>query len=287
MQYSSRPKANKGIEATPSHSHFHGKTINTNTVAGFFLSETSYLPSQKVSSHSHERASFCLALQGGFTEDCSSGTRSCSASTLIFRPPAETHRNHFQNTSGRCFNIEIEPHWMQHVSEFAALPDVSRDFNGGSLPSLALRVYQEFRRMDEVSTLMIEGLALEMVAQVSRAQKRPTTRAPHWLNQAREFLHENFRDGWTLAAVAEAVGVHPVHLARVFRHNYHCSVGEYILKLRLEFCCRQLLTTEVSLAQLSLEAGFSHQSHFSAAFKRATGLTPTEYRAALRPFGKT
>lgn len=281
MQYSSS-EPNKSIALTLAHDPFQGKTIKSNTVAGLVLSETSYLPSQKVSPHSHERAGFCLALRGGFTEDYGKGRRSCRASTLIFRPPAEVHRNHFQNSPGRCFNIEIEPRWMKRVNEFTAMPDVSRDYDGGLLPSLALRLYQEFRRMDEVSLLVIEGLALEMLAQLSRAAKGTSRGVPPWLVQAREVVHEHFAEGWTLAKVAEAVDVHPVHLARVFRQHYHCTVGDYVRKLRIEFACREMLSSDAPLAQISLDAGFSHQSHFSATFKRLTGTTPAEYRLLFR-----
>ena len=274
--------ANENLELPRSHDPFHGKIVKSKTVAGLVLSESSYLPSQRLSPHSHERAGFCLALRGGFTEDYGKGRRSCRASTLIFRPPAEVHRNHFQNSPGRCFNIELEARWMKRVNEFTTVPDVSRDYNGGLLPSLALRLYQEFRRMDEVSMLVIEGLALEMLAQLSRAVKGTSRRVPPWLFQAREVVHDHFAEGWTLAKVAEAVDVHPVHLARAFRQHYHCTVGDYLRRLRIEFACREMLSSDAPLAQISLAAGFAHQSHFSATFKRLTGTTPAEYRVLFR-----
>lgn len=273
---------------TSANTRFLGTTIRQDVVAGFTLSETSYSPGQVLRSHSHERASFCLVLHGGFTETYRERIRICYPPTLIFRPPAEVHLNQFESIGGRCFNIEVGPHWLEHADEYARMPEVSDDFDRGLLPSLALRLYREFRMIDEVAPLVIEGLALEMLGEVSRATNRSRDSAiPGWLIRARDFLHENFANPCTLSLVAETVRVHPVHLARVFRQHYHSSVGEYIRKLRVEFACRRLVESSASLCQISLESGFAHQSHFSTTFKRLTRITPAAYRATFRCANET
>src|SRR5262249_21772677 len=78
----------------------------------------------------------------------------------------------------------------------------------------------------------------------------------------------------THEAVAAAVGIHPVHLARVFRYHFGATLGDYVRRLRVEFAARQLITTEETLAGIALAAGFSDQSHFTRTFKRQTGMTP-------------
>jgi len=52
----------------------------------------------------------------------------------------------------------------------------------------------EFRETDEFSPLAIEGLALELVAEVLRSIKRELQRAPAWLERAREMLHAQFAE---------------------------------------------------------------------------------------------
>src|SRR5687768_13400855 len=106
------------MELKLSHGHFYGQTLKSRTVAGFALIETTYTPGLKLSRRSHERPCFCLVLQGNFTEAYGRRTRDCKPSTLIFRPPDEAHLNNFRNAGGRCFNIEIEPPWMERVSEY-------------------------------------------------------------------------------------------------------------------------------------------------------------------------
>jgi AraC family transcriptional regulator len=95
-------------------------------------------------------------------------------------------------------------------------------------------------------------------------------------------IHERFTENLTLEQIASEVGVHPVHLASVFRQKYHCTVGEYIRELRIEYACREITKGEKPLVTIALEAGFANQGHFSGNFKRLTGFTPTSYRNSFR-----
>jgi AraC family transcriptional regulator len=81
-----------------------------------------------------------------------------------------------------------------------------------------------------------------------------------------------------MAEVAAAAGVHPVHLARVFRKQFGMTVGEYQRRLRLAWAGKELLRGDTDLATLALEAGFADQSHFTRAFRWMTGMTPGELR---------
>ena len=124
---------------------------------------------------------------------------------------------------------------------------------------------------------------LELLAKTCRHQKQNSEpRLPLWLRQARDFLHDRFSESLTLNVVAQAVGVHPVHLAREFRRHYHCTVGGYVRNLRIECARSELVTSETPLADIALAAGYSDQSHFTTAFKRQTGLSPAEFRRIFR-----
>jgi AraC family transcriptional regulator len=79
------------------------------------------------------------------------------------------------------------------------------------------------------------------------------------------------------------VGVHPDHLVHAFRRQYHCTVGEYVRQLRIEFACRQITSSDMPLAEIAVEAGFADQSHFTKTFKRLVGMTPSEFQRHSRP----
>jgi AraC family transcriptional regulator len=147
-----------------------------------------------------------------------------------------------------------------------------------------MRIYNEFRLMDEVSPLAIEGLMLEFVAALAREQTSCAKgKPPRWLQQTKEILDANFQERISLAGVAGAVDIHPVQLARSFRKFFCCTPGEYVRRLRIDFACRELSASTKPVVEIALAAGFAHQAHFSRVFKAQTGFTPKEFRALHRP----
>jgi AraC family transcriptional regulator len=99
-------------------------------------------------------------------------------------------------------------------------------------------------------------------------------------------LHDEPPAALRVAALAQAVDVHPAHLARTFRERFGLSIGAYARRRRLEWAAARLArsdgSADLSLAALAAEAGFADQSHFTRAFKRWAGLTPDRYRQRSR-----
>ncbi|MBC7808038.1 MAG: helix-turn-helix transcriptional regulator [Akkermansiaceae bacterium] len=83
----------------------------------------------------------------------------------------------------------------------------------------------------------------------------------------------------TLTQLAEMAGVHPSHLLRAFRQQYHLTPGEFVRRLRIEEACRRLRSGQSTpLSVLALDLGFSDQSHFIRIFRSIVGVTPGAYR---------
>jgi len=249
-------------------------------VAGFMLTKTAYSPNFKTPIHSHERACFCLVLRGSYVESYGKTELDCKPASLLFRPPGESHSDHFHNAGSDCFLIEVESGWLDCLRERAATFVNPTTTQAGSAVWLARRVYEEFRRLDEVSPLTVQGLTLAIAAELAREPINVAANTPpRWLQQVKEILHAHFSGNLTLLCIAEMVDVHPVYLAAAFRKCYRCTVGDYVRRLRVEYACRELLNSDVPLVEIALSAGFSSQSHFSRTFKQLTGMPPTQYRA--------
>ena len=262
--------------------YFHGNIIKRFSTAELKLSETTYDSALRLAPHSHDAAYFCFVLQGNFTESYERSSRCCRRSTLVFHPAGETHSDSFE-TDARCFNIQMNSQWFDRVRQNSSLIESPADFYDEKLSNLALRLYREFQEFDDFSSLTIEGLTLELIAETSRRSTRKSEpNPPLWLRRAREILDERFDESLTLVALSESVGVHPVHLAREFRRFYRLTVGEYVRRRRIEVACRQISVTDFPLIEIALAAGFFDQSHFARTFKKFTGMTPSEYRAAFR-----
>ena len=272
---------------------YYGEKRKSLSLEGLVLVETVFPPNLVIPTHTHENAFFCLVVRGSSTETSDTRTRTCDASVLKFHPAGEAHGDVWHDSGGECFTLELDALSRDRLSGHGITLEQPADFQGGLPLFLALRLYDELRHIDDVSPVAIEGLALELVAASVRGRSTVLIRnAPSWLEQARELLHQTFADALSLPAIAAAVGVHPAHLARSFRQYHRCSVGDYVRKLRVEFARREIVSSDRTLAEIALAAGFADQSHFTKTFKRLTGMTPSRYettfaRAADRPTGRS
>ena len=257
----------------------NGQMIDQRSIGGFHLTEKTYLPGARFPMHTHEHACLCLVTKGGYTEVYRDRRIECKPSQVNYRPPEEMHADHIGTSDVRCFIIEPSGAWLGNFQKIAGVngPEV---FGRKPLLWLALRVRSEFRQPDEFTPIAVEGLMLEIAAQIARGRKaRPEQRAPRWLHTVRDMLHERFADNIALDAMAEYVGVHPVYLATTFRKYFDSSIGDYVRRIRIEYASGRLVETDDPIAEIALDAGFAHQPHFTRTFKRFTGFTPAEYRA--------
>jgi AraC family transcriptional regulator len=248
---------------------------------GLRFSESVYAPGAVLSRHTHLHPYFCILLDGGYRETCRRGVRECRAATTLLHPPGEVHEDQFLGAGGRIFRFEITDNGS-HLLPAARLRDAP-DLRGGKVRCLAARLYRESRSPDHFSPLAAEAVALEIIGEATRSDsRRDTAGTPGWLTHATELLHETLPDGLTVARIAEVVGVHPVHLARVFRRRYGCSIGEYARNWRVEVASSELATTAKPVAEVAAIAGFADQSHLCRTFKAVSGLTPNQFRAVFR-----
>ena len=267
------------MSVNPSNSRHSATVLRKQSVGSFILTEKVYAPRMNLPKHMHEQACFSLVMQGSFEQRYGAKSRTCEPLTVLFMPADEIHSDHFKSEGSRCFHFEVAQNWLADLGPVSATLQRSIEFKNGIISRLVMNLYREFKLMDAFTPLAIEGLTLEMFAAVSRRQLAAGGRNPGWLRTVVELLHSRFSETLTLMALADEAGVHPAHLAREFRRHYGCTVGDYILKLRMESACRSLATSTAPLSEIALANGFADQSHFSRSFKRFTGMTPAVYRS--------
>jgi AraC family transcriptional regulator len=202
---------------------------------------------------------------------------------LQVAPAGQVHSIQYGRDGARSLNIEIESERTEIAPSLMAAASRADRGRDARVSGIAIQLYQEFQNLDSFSGLAIEGLVLEVLARAAQCSATGSRgRAPIWLGRARDLVHEHFNESLSLTFIAETIGVHPVYLARAFRRHYHCTIGEYTRRLRIDFASRELITSDTPLVEIGLAAGFCAQSHFSFAFKHHTGLSPGQYRSAFR-----
>ena len=255
-------------------------------VDGLLVTWVRFPPLAKLPLHTHERATVAVILNGSFDGLMRHASHPCPASTCITEPPGEPHGNLFERTGADVLTVQPDPGRLDLLEPFAGVLGEVNHMRDLGVASVARRAASELRMPDSVAPFAVEGLVLELLALAARLRSTDAfgaeRRSPRWLSQARALLHDQYREHLRLTEVAEAVGVHPVHLARVFRLNYGTPVGAYVRGLRLTWAAGRLTDSEDAIALIAHEAGFFDQSHFTRTFRRHFGLTPQAYRRAVR-----
>ena len=102
---------------------------------------------------------------------------------------------------------------------------------------------------------------------------------PRWrMQRVDAYIGQHLGDRISLAAVAAAAGLSPMHFAARFRLATGQRPHHYILRARIEHAKALLASSERSVVQVAGDAGFRTQAHFTTIFKRLTGATPCAWR---------
>jgi AraC family transcriptional regulator len=231
--------------------------------------------------HDHDTGCLVFILKGAIQGDWRRQSVLTTPSTLTFLPAGELHANRFHDIV-ETFDVVLSSAWIERIRQYSPVIDAPATYPNGPLAWVAMRLYREFLRRDDLTPLMLEGLTLELITLMGRcdATEAVEREAPRWLKQARDFLHAHVNEGLSLGVIAAAVGTHPSHLTRAFKQHYHCTVGDYVRRQRVEYARHRLSTSDIPLAQIAREAGFSDQAHFSRIFKNLTGMTPSQFQKA-------
>lgn len=258
----------------------YGSVFCKCSVPSAYLSESVYQKSVCLPEHSHELGFFTLILDGGYSEEVRKRDVVYSPQTVLWRQADKAHKDKIEADSSRFFFVEIEKACSEKMLQFGNVPESLAERNG-PLTALASRLRTEIFRGPDHSPLIAEGIILEMLGMLLRCGTTLDRSPPKWLTRVIDRLNDEFAEGLTNELLAAEAGVHPVHLAAVFRRFYHQTVGEYVQQLRIRHASTCLRESELPLTQIAYECGFADQSHFTRVFKRHTGVTPGAYRLSL------
>lgn len=135
-----------------------------------------------------------------------------------------------------------------------------------------------------VGPAALGGPIVARLLHLGRATTSPTppcTRVtiPGWrLARVAEFVEANLDRRVTLADIARAAGLSPMHFAAQFRAATGHRPHEYLQLCRIERAKRLLDDRARTLIDIALDTGFRTQAHFTTVFKRYVGRTPASWR---------
>jgi AraC family transcriptional regulator len=150
----------------------------------------------------------------------------------------------------------------------------------------ALKLKAEVGNSDPGSRQYAEALSLVLMHELTRSERTASAAAkplrgglPVW-QQKRvvEFIEQHLAEDISLAALAEIVDLSVYHFAHAFKLSFGAPPHRYHMARRMDRARSLLQNPALSVTQIGIRTGFRETSSFTRAFRKFTGLTPTEYR---------
>lgn len=203
---------------------------------------------------------------------------------LLAGPGTQLEREARDPRGDACLALELhEP----------LLAELGLDWPEGTHAPVDARTYltqhllrRYLRATERVDAAMVEETVLWIARSVltgpqpDEGASRDATRAVHrtLVERAKAELWSSLGETIGVEELARRLGSSPFHLSRIFKRETGFSVHEYLLQLRLRTGLERLHESKGSMLMLALQLGFVSHSHFTAAFRRAFGLLPSEAR---------
>jgi len=92
------------------------------------------------------------------------------------------------------------------------------------------------------------------------------------------YVHDHFAEAPTLETIARQAHVSPFHFHRLFSRQVGVSPKRYVLMKQLQEARWRLRSRRCPIGDIAEECGFGSQAHFAAAFRKAVGVSPREFR---------
>jgi AraC family transcriptional regulator len=157
---------------------------------------------------------------------------------------------------------------------------------------ISVSILSEMMSPTAAGRMLVETSSLLLAARLAHSHSetgliRSPIQSRHRLNDARlrrvlAYIEEHLAEDITVADLAKVACLSIFHFTRAFAAAMRVPPHRYVSQRRLESAKAMIARGRASLSEIALESRFSSQSSFTRAFRRATGMTPAEYRRTLR-----
>lgn len=171
--------------------------------------------------------------------------------------------------------VQLDPEAARELSK-SDLDHMTIHF--GTPINVAIKLLREVSDPDRASSLISEGLRIELSAYLLRHADRSVIKTPDWLSACYRFIEQNVSEPLTLEMVAKHARVSPRKLSAAFPNTTGTSFRDCIRRKRLDHACRLLLTTKLSIREIAHRVGFADHAHMTRTFREVIGISPSEYR---------
>ncbi|HEX8786565.1 MAG TPA: helix-turn-helix domain-containing protein [Telluria sp.] len=213
-----------------------------------------------------------------------------AGSSTVFQPGFASRWAFFGAIDMAMFHfIDPEHELVRGLQRLLAARTKAPPFSDALIHASAQQLLAELARSSTPNLGFVERVCTLMIEQTCRVLEGKTVRhvPPDALQLGRlqgvlEWIGQHLSNELSNAELAERAGVSESHFRRIFQEAMGMTPHRYVLRLRLERVHELLTRTSFSIARVAAQCGFNSQSHMTACFSAAYGITPARARQQSR-----
>lgn len=134
----------------------------------------------------------------------------------------------------------------------------------------------------ELNDERARGLSWELLcilnADAQRARNRAFPEKSSIAESVRRHILRNYGAPLSLEGLADMFSVNKYHLVRLFKNQYRCTPIDFYISVRLSNAREFLMTTDMSVKEISMLCGYSDEAYFVKQYKKKYGIPPHKHR---------
>jgi AraC-like DNA-binding protein len=211
--------------------------------------------------------------------------------TALLMPPGVVHEgSHDPDHPLHCYVIhfQVRLYGVPAPAAFAAVPSLAQidPADWQQVVDTAAETCRELSCSKAGSTLLANAATSSLLGFFVRYRRdtRLTTSGARStaVSLVLDRIVRHYNQELTLDELAQCASLTPTHLCHVFRREIGLTPFQYLRSYRLHRAQQLLSQTDIRVGEIAARTGFDDRFYFSRAFRRATGMSPSEYRQARR-----
>ncbi|MGI6176022.1 MAG: helix-turn-helix domain-containing protein [Christensenellales bacterium] len=248
--------------------------------------------------HLHDAVEIICCLEGmaRFWMEKNNATVTLNKRELIIIRPNMRHKLYMTGDSkSKCVNIQLFSSafqengmdqntfsfglWGDEVYGDAGYLKVKDDEAISScMKRIAIEMNNREEGYDVLAKSEITGLIIRLKRVIHRGRQYVGSEQNPYIQKALSYINTSLQNPIKPKDIADSIHVSAGYLMHLFKRHMGKSVMQVVTQRRVERGKHLLANTSLSVSEIASESGYLNIQHFSMVFKKATGISPTEFR---------
>ena len=126
--------------------------------------------------------------------------------------------------------------------------------------------------------ICIDNLKISLYEQRMAEEHEPKEQGERVIIGITRYLQEHLEEEVSLSVLAEEFHLNPQYISQLFKNEIGVGFLAYLTNIRMEKAKKLLLSTSFPIAEIAQKTGYGDYRVFTKVFKKAEGITPSQYR---------